>query len=185
MKSLKEQMVAYAAYHRHPKNKISHFFGVPLAIVSLLTPLAWFRFAPAPGLVSGATLLYVCVMVYYVVLDRRLAAVVAVVALPLLWAAERLGTLPFGQSAAAFLAVTIVGWAIQLLGHHFEGRRPALTDNLLQIFNAPLFVVLEVYFMLGLRRSLKADVDAAVARDERQRGLAVGKESAPSAFHRS
>lgn len=164
MKSLKEQMVTYAAYHRHPKNKLSHFFGVPLAIVSLLIPFAWFRFAPAPALVSGATLFYLGVMIYYFRLDRALAAVVAVVALPLVWAAERLGQLPFWQSVAAFVGVTVLGWAIQLLGHHFEGKRPALTDNLLQIFNAPLFVVLEVYFLFGLRQELRHEVEAELKR---------------------
>ena len=44
------------------------------------------------------------------------------------------------------------GQLIQLLGHAFEGRRPALFDNLLQVFNAPLFLTVEVMEYLGVRK---------------------------------
>merc|ERR1712141_396104 len=49
----------------------------------------------------------------------------------------------------------ILGWIAQFIGHGvFEGRKPALMDNLLQgelhkLFAAPMFVTLEVLFMLG------------------------------------
>jgi uncharacterized membrane protein YGL010W len=156
-------MVAYAAYHQNRWNKVTHFFGVPLAIVSLLIPFAWFRFAPALDLrVSGAHVFYVGVLIYYWRLDRTLAAVIAALAIPLVLAAEWVARLPFLLSVGGFVLVTVLGWAIQLLGHYFEGKRPALTDNLLQIFNAPLFVVLEVFFLLGWRRTLRHEVEAAL-----------------------
>jgi len=40
-----------------------------------------------------------------------------------------------------------------------EKRRPALTDNLLQIFSAPLFLVSELAFALGLRFELRAAIE--------------------------
>ena len=42
-----------------------------------------------------------------------------------------------------------------MLGHAIEGRRPALADNLLQVFNAPLFLTAEVLFLFGLRQDLR------------------------------
>lgn len=62
-------------------------------------------------------------------------------------------------------AIFIVSWILQFIGHgKFEGRAPALLDNLFQaIFLAPLFVWLELLFMLGYRPNLKARVDKAVA----------------------
>lgn len=62
------------------------------------------------------------------------------------------------------IAVHIVSWILQFIGHgKFEGRAPALLDNLFQaIFLAPLFVWLELLFMLGYRPELKARVDKAV-----------------------
>jgi len=61
---------------------------------------------------------------------------------------------PNYSAAVAFVA----GWIIQLIGHAFEGKRPALADNLLQIFNAPLFLTVEVLLLLGFRRDLRGPV---------------------------
>jgi uncharacterized membrane protein YGL010W len=42
----------------------------------------------------------------------------------------------------------------------FEGRKPALTDNLFQIFIAPVFLMAEVFFALGLKRDVLEKVEA-------------------------
>jgi uncharacterized membrane protein YGL010W len=70
---------------------------------------------------------------------------------------------PAGTTKVA-IAVHIVCWLLQFLGHgKFEGRAPALLDNLFQaIFLAPLFVWLELLFILGYRPELKKRVDQAV-----------------------
>lgn len=60
------------------------------------------------------------------------------------------------MSAAVFAAAFVGGWAAQLVGHAIEGRRPALADNVLQIFNAPLFLTAEVLVALGFRSDLRA-----------------------------
>lgn len=71
---------------------------------------------------------------------------------------------PTGNTTKAAIALHIVCWLLQFLGHgKFEGRAPALLDNLFQaIFLAPLFVWLELLFMLGYRPELKKRVDKAV-----------------------
>jgi uncharacterized membrane protein YGL010W len=62
------------------------------------------------------------------------------------------------------IAINIVSWILQFIGHgKFEGRAPALLDNLFQaVFLAPLFVWLELLFKLGYRPELKSRVDTAV-----------------------
>ncbi|KOS20169.1 putative endoplasmic reticulum membrane protein [Escovopsis weberi] len=62
------------------------------------------------------------------------------------------------------LGIHLVSWIFQFLGHGaFEGRAPALLDNLIQaVFLAPMFVWLEFLFKLGYRRELQARVDKAV-----------------------
>lgn len=62
------------------------------------------------------------------------------------------------------LAVHIVCWIFQFIGHgKYEGRAPALLDNLVQaIFLAPMFVWLEILFKLGYRPELRARVNKKV-----------------------
>ena len=69
-----------------------------------------------------------------------------------------------GFTFQAALALHVVGWALQFIGHGaFEGRAPALLDNLFQaLFLAPMFVWLEILFKLGYRPELQARVDKKV-----------------------
>jgi len=159
MRSLAEQLGAYAAYHRDWRNKLTHFVGVPLVTFALLLFLGWLRFAPAPEVpYTGATLFYVVVFLYYLSLDWRVALLHAPFTLALLVLADRVAVWPFAESLAVFGVAFVGGWAVQLVGHGIEGRRPALADNLLQIFNAPLFLTAEVLFLLGFRPELRAMV---------------------------
>src|SRR5262249_26320913 len=155
MKTLAEQLDAYAAYHRDWRNKLTHFVGVPLVTFALFLALGWLRFVHAPDVpYTGATLFYLVVFLYYLCLDWKVALCQAPSTLVLLWLADRVALWPFTESLVVFLTTFLGGWAIQLIGHAFEGRRPALADNLLQIFNAPLFLTIEVAFLLGYRQDL-------------------------------
>lgn len=157
MPSLSQQLHLYAAYHQDPRNKLTHFFGVPLIVFALFVAFGWFRLVDAPNWpVSGATVFCLLVFVYYLCLDRQVALLQAPFSLALLAIADRVSLLPFGTSFAVFAAAFVAGWAIQLFGHFLEGRRPALADNFFQIFNAPLFLAAEVVTLLGYRPDLRA-----------------------------
>lgn len=65
------------------------------------------------------------------------------------------------------IGVHVVSWLVQFVGHGiFEGRAPALLDNLVQaIFLAPFFVWLEILFALGYRPELKSRLDNAIQKE--------------------
>jgi uncharacterized membrane protein YGL010W len=65
------------------------------------------------------------------------------------------------------IGVHVVSWIVQFIGHGvFEGRAPALLDNLVQaIFLAPFFVWLEILFALGYRPELKSRLDQAIEKE--------------------
>ena len=155
MLTLKQQMQSYGAYHRDPRNKLTHFFGVPLVTFSLFLFLGWFRFVHPEVLpITAATLFYLAVCVYYFRLDWRIAMLQLPFTLLLLIAADVVARQSMAFSATVFLATFVLGWIIQLVGHAIEGRRPALADNILQVFNAPLFLTVEALALAGLRKDL-------------------------------
>ncbi|HEY5946427.1 MAG TPA: Mpo1-like protein, partial [Kofleriaceae bacterium] len=51
------------------------------------------------------------------------------------------------------------GWALQFLGHYFEGRKPAFLDDIKGLLDGPLFLVAEAAFTLGLSPGLRAEVE--------------------------
>jgi uncharacterized membrane protein YGL010W len=178
--SLAGQLRSYAAYHADARNRLTHFFGVPLVSFSLFLALGWLRFLHDPqGPWTAAALFYLVVFVYYLRLDWRVALALAPFTLALWWLADRVALWPFTESLAVFGGTFVGGWAIQLLGHAIEGKRPALADNVLQIFNAPLFLAAEVAFLLGLRPDLRG---AAGLSEGGAAGPGSGSSSRPTPF---
>jgi uncharacterized membrane protein YGL010W len=161
MLTLKQQMQSYGAYHRDPRNKLTHFFGVPLVTFSLFIFLGWFRFVHPEVLpITVATLFYIGVTIYYLRLDWTIALIQLPFTLTLLLIADWIAKKSMGLSFTVFLAAFVLGWIIQLVGHAIEGRRPALADNILQVFNAPLFLTVEALALMGFRKDL-AEPEAA------------------------
>ena len=154
MKTLEDQMAFYAAYHQDGRNKASHFIGVPMIMLSLFIPLAWLQVQVDGVTISAAMVFASVVMIYYFVLDVPLALAMLVVSAVLVWIGHQIAALGAAQGWAWFGLLFVGGWIIQLVGHVFEGRKPALADNLFQIFVAPIFLAAEIFFALGYKPRL-------------------------------
>lgn len=77
-------------------------------------------------------------------------------------------TTTYGATASYWAGgINVACWIAQFIGHgKFEGRAPALLDNLVQaVFLAPFFVWFEILFSLGYRPELKRRLNKAVEED--------------------
>ena len=164
MKTLEEQMAFYAAYHQDVRNKATHFVGVPAIMLSLFIPLAWLRIEVGGITLTAAMLFAAIVLVYYFLLDVALALAMLLITGILVWSGERIAAQGTAQGWVWFGVLFVGGWILQLVGHVFEGRKPALTDNLFQIFVAPIFLCAELFFALGYKPKLHADVQERALR---------------------
>ena len=164
MKSLEDQMSFYAAYHQDARNKATHFIGVPAIMLSLFIPLAWLRLDLGGVTLTAAMLFAAAVLVYYFLLDVPVALAMLVITGILVWSGERIAAQGAAQGWIWFGVLFVGGWILQLAGHVFEGRKPALADNLFQIFVAPIFLCAELFFALGYKPKLHADVQEHALR---------------------
>ncbi|HYD55302.1 MAG TPA: Mpo1-like protein [Burkholderiales bacterium] len=164
MKTLEDQMSFYAAYHQDARNKATHFVGVPMIIVSLLIPLAWLRVDIGGFAITGAMVFVAVVLAYYFFLDVPLALATAAFTIAFLVAADWIARQGALAGWTGFAVLFVGGWIIQLVGHAFEGRKPALADNLFQIFIAPIFLCAELFFALGYKPKLHAAVQERAMR---------------------
>ncbi len=158
MQTLEQQMSFYAAYHQDARNKATHFVGVPMIIFGLFIALGWARIEVGGVTLSAAMLFAAVVLVWYFLLDVALALAMLAAIAVLLTLADMVSLQPLGAGALWFLAFFGGGWVIQLVGHAWEGRKPALVDNFLQIFVAPIFLAAEAFFALGYKPELHAAV---------------------------
>ena len=129
----RNQLASYAAVHRDRRNKATHFVGIPVIVFSLLLLLTLWHAALPVAIVAVAG---------WLALDLGIGLVMAV----LMAAPSAVWT--------AFAALCVGGWILQFLGHHYEGRRPALLDNIFQAFIGPMFLVAEALVALGRRPDL-------------------------------
>jgi uncharacterized membrane protein YGL010W len=160
MRTLEDQMSIYAAYHQDARNKATHFIGVPVIVLSLMIPLAWLRFEG----ISAAMVVTAALLAYYLVLDLGLGLAMCAVMGALLWIGQMLADQGALIGWIWFGILFVGGWILQLVGHVYEGRKPALVDNLFQIFIAPLFLAAEVFFALGYKPRLHAAVQGRALR---------------------
>lgn len=168
MKPLAEHMAFYAAYHRDARNRLTHFVGVPAIAFSILIPMSWASFdvggvGGAGGVgISLAMIFTAAVFVLYFMLDVPLAIAMVLFFVPVLAVAEWVGGMASQTGWWVFGIFFVGGWVFQLVGHVFEGRKPALLDNLFQILIAPIFLMAEAAFALGYRSALHEEVEALV-----------------------
>jgi len=160
-----EQLAMYSAYHRDGRNQATHHIGVPMIVFSLLVltstvPLATLEV----GRVTLGAVLIGVLLLYYIVNAPLIGTIAALIYGALLYFAEVMALEGTVFAVKSFAVLFIVGWVIQFMGHVFEGRKPALFDNLTQVFIAPAFLIAEVLFMLGLEQKLKADVEARAGK---------------------
>ena len=156
----REQMAMYTAYHRDVRNCATHFIGVPMIIFALLSAMSFVSIGQLSAVpITLATLFLALVLLFYCLAVQLIGVVSIVVHIPLLWYAHAVTTGSF-SSAWIIIGISFVGgWIVQLIGHAYEGRRPALADNLLQAFMDPGFLVAEALFACGLLGDLKADLE--------------------------
>ncbi|MDD5543401.1 MAG: DUF962 domain-containing protein [Acidobacteriia bacterium] len=88
-------MENYKAKHQHPLNRLTHYIGIPMIVVSLV----------------------------YVFFNWRIG-----------------------------LALFVIGWIFQFVGHFIEGNQPAFFKNPVYLLMGPWFVIQKAFS--GLRRLL-------------------------------
>jgi uncharacterized membrane protein YGL010W len=158
MKTLTDHLSQYAAYHQDARNVATHVVGIPLIVFAIAALLSRPSLMVGDWPVSLATLLGLGTVLFHLRLDLRFGAVMALLLGAALWAGQLLAA----QATTVWLSVGVgsfvVGWAIQFLGHWYEGKKPAFVDDIVGLFVGPLFLVAELAFVLGLRREVQAAI---------------------------
>jgi uncharacterized membrane protein YGL010W len=98
----------------------------------------------------------IAAVVGWMALDLGIGVAMALLMAVAWFAAEALAGALGSASAVwmAFTALFVGGWVLQFVGHHYEGKRPALLDNIFQAFIGPMFLVAESFVVMGQRSDL-------------------------------
>jgi len=129
----------YGSFHRNPVNKRIHWLCVPLIVGSVLGML-WAVSAAAACVAVAAA------VAYYAWLSPRLAVAMFLVSAALLSIVATLGAYALRVS----LAVFVVAWIGQFIGHIVEGRKPAFLEDVQSFLVAPAWLLANLLRRLGI-----------------------------------
>ncbi|MBM4233169.1 MAG: DUF962 domain-containing protein [Gammaproteobacteria bacterium] len=153
---------AYADDHRHPVNQQLHVICVPAIVWSILAIL---QCLPAPevmvtvlaaiGLEQGAwaALAAAAAVLFWLWLSLPLGIGTAVLSALCFWVNASI-LQSFGNFVLliAGIAVFVLAWIGQFVGHVVEGRRPSFFTDLVYLLIGPPWALAKAYRLVGLER---------------------------------
>lgn len=156
---LMHMLTGYAAAHQHPLNIAVHLVGIPTIMLGMFIPLSWAGLDIASFHVTLAHLGVLGMFVFYLTLDRLFALVFLVFGLSIAMLAGMLGALGQPTSAIIAAAAFFGGYLAQFIGHAVEKSVPVLLRDPVQAnLAAPFFTIVEIFNILGLRKTLFNEV---------------------------
>jgi len=154
----RRQLVYYAQAHRDHVNGVMHIIGNPIIFIGVVVPLCQVPVMVLGVQVSLAPLLVIPALLLWTIWDVALGLAIVAASIPLLFIAT---TIASNTSVvwAWIISVTlfVLGWVLQIVGHQvFEGQRPTLLDNPVQMLISPMYIFAKLFIALGLRPDLAA-----------------------------
>jgi uncharacterized membrane protein YGL010W len=152
------QLGYYADAHRDRVNSVMHMIGNPILFVAVALPLSLLPVRVLGVEISAAPLLTIPALILWMAWDITIGLAIAVTSIPLLFAAGAVAirvNIPCVWLTA--VGLFFLGWALQIIGHQlFEGKRPTLFDNPVQMLISPMYIFAKLFVALGLRQDLAA-----------------------------
>ena len=137
-----DQLLAhYGQSHRDPRNGAIHCVAIPLIMASLVGLM----YSLHPWM---AYVFLAASMVYYARIGSWVFfAAMGVISILAVVIVQSLGSAVLPVSIAVF----VLAWIAQFVGHKFEGRKPSFFEDLQYLWVGPLFVLAKLYGRLGVR----------------------------------
>lgn len=143
----------YGADHQHPTNVVIHWICVPLIVWSVIAALWTIPVPPAigrPGLWAGVAMLAAVLWYYRHSRVLGLAMALAMIALGI---ATELLFRQLGGRGLLYLAIAVfvVAWIGQFVGHILEGKRPSFFTDIFYLLVGPAWLMGKTLRRLRLR----------------------------------
>jgi uncharacterized membrane protein YGL010W len=152
MRPVDSYLDQYSADHRNATNQWIHLLCVP-AIVWSVTAMLWTIPVPGALLRPGAVAAFamVAALAWYWRMSRKLWVGIAVVFVAFAWIDWWIAS-AFGMRTLLLsaIAVFVVAWIGQFIGHIYEGHRPSFFTDLVFLLVGPMWTLRKLYQRLGL-----------------------------------
>ena len=156
MRKVEQLFDEYGASHKNATNKLIHWICVPLIFWTILgfisyipTPHIYF---PVFGYISIASIIALCLIsIFYF----RLSFIIGFIMILIMLIMEyfiSLSNLQLGtKSWILYLAVFIITWILQFIGHKIEGKKPSFIKDLQFLLVGPIWLLGFILRKVGIK----------------------------------
>ncbi len=151
MRNVNALLNEYSESHQNRINKKIHWVCVPAIMFSLLGILWSLPFpVKISPLINWATVLITLSIIYYFFLSWKLAIGMFFSSLFMILILRWMDgfTVPLWQFA---VAIFIMAWVGQFVGHHIEGKRPSFLRDIQFLLIGPVWLLVDIYRKFHLR----------------------------------
>jgi len=151
MRNVNTLLNEYSESHQNRINKKIHWVCVPAIMFSLLGILWSLPFpTKISPLINWATILITLSIIYYFFLSWKLAIGMFFSSLFMILILQWMDgfTVPLWQFA---VAIFIMAWIGQFVGHHIEGKRPSFLRDIQFLLIGPVWLLVDIYRKFHLR----------------------------------
>lgn len=140
MRTIDTLLAKYSESHLNPTNEVIHFICVPVIVFTLLGLLWSIHWVVAVAVTLAS-------LAYYARLSKPFAVGMALMSGLMLLI---LAALPDQAILPLSIAIFVLAWVGQFIGHQIEGKKPSFLEDLRFLLIGPLFVLSFLYRRLNL-----------------------------------
>ena len=156
MRKIDLLLAEYGESHRNETNKLIHWICVPLIFWTILgfisyipTPNIYFKYFGFLSIASFIAL--ILATIFYFRLSWRIALIMMFIML-LMEHFVSLANVTFGtKSWILYLAVFVITWILQFVGHKIEGKKPSFLKDLQFLLIGPIWLLSFILKKLGIK----------------------------------
>lgn len=153
MRSFETWMEQYGESHQNPTNQNIHKIMVPAI---MWTVLGLFWAIPTPEFMNfspwlnWSTIFGLGCMIFYLTLNLKMFVGMIFMIVPMYISIYYLAAMPEVSLWKVMVAVFVVAWIFQFVGHKIEGKKPSFLEDLAFLLIGPLWVLRSFYRIVGI-----------------------------------
>lgn len=161
MKTIDQWLEEYGESHRNKTNKLIHWICVPSIMFSVLGMLAsiptlsLFNWVPADLALfaNWAGVVMILAMLFYLRLSFMMFLGMAVIAIAMMFGVREVAKIQLAPLWVICLAIFVVAWIFQFIGHKIEGKKPSFFKDLQFLLIGPAWLLGFIFRKIGLKYS--------------------------------
>jgi len=154
MKTASQWFSEYGESHQNRTNKLIHWICVPAifwSVCMMLWSLPVPQFMQVSPWVNWTTVLLAGFMSFYFVISWSIGIGMLAVAALTTWLCQLTASATPWAAWQVGLAVFVVAWVGQFIGHHIEGKKPSFFKDMFYLLVGPAWLLGFVYRKLGIK----------------------------------